>query len=311
MQRKTPRRRIDGVLLLDKPLGWSSNRALQKVRWLLKAKKGGHTGNLDPLASGVLPLCFGDATKFAQFGLEADKAYVTRIQLGEQRDTGDAEGAVVATATLPQLTEEKILKQLEAFRGEQEQVPPMYSALKHQGKKLYELAREGKEIERKPRRIFLSHLKLLDWGADFLDIQVHCSKGTYIRVLGEDLALALGSLGYLASLRRIQSGPFTEDQLVSLAELEEIWEAEGELALEATLHPVDLLLEHLPSYALNQEQTYALTHGQSAKLLDSSLGIGENVRLYSPEEQFIGLGEVRSASESTLEMAPKKMCSSG
>ncbi|MDR9467408.1 tRNA pseudouridine(55) synthase TruB [Marinospirillum sp.] len=311
MQRKTPRHRVDGVLLLDKPLGWSSNRALQKVRWLLKAKKGGHTGNLDPLASGVLPLCFGDATKFAQFGLEADKAYVTRIQLGEQRNTGDAEGAVVATAALPQLTEEKILKQLEAFRGEQEQVPPMYSALKHQGKKLYELAREGKEIERKPRRIFLSQLKLLDWGADFLEIQVHCSKGTYIRVLGEDLALALGSLGYLASLRRIQSGPFAEDQLVSLAELEEIWEAEGELALEATLHPVDLLLEHLPSYALNQEQTYALTHGQSARILDSSLGIGENVRLYSPEQQFIGLGEVRSASESTLEMAPKKMCSSG
>jgi len=309
MQRKTPRKRVDGVLLLDKPLGWSSNRALQKVRWLLKAKKGGHTGNLDPLATGVLPLCFGDATKFAQFGLEADKAYVTRIQLGEQRDTGDAEGEVTATADLPHLTEEKILQQLKAFTGQQEQVPPMYSALKHQGKKLYELARQGKEIERKSRSIFLSQLKLLDWGENFLDIQVHCSKGTYIRVLGEDLARALGSLGYLASLRRIKSGPFTEKQLVSLDELEKLWEGEGESALAATLQPVDLLLEHLPSYVLSEDQTYALTHGQSAKLLDSSLGIGENVRLYSPDQQFIGLGEVRSGIDAALEMAPKKICS--
>lgn len=309
MQRKTPRQRVDGVLLLDKPLGWSSNRALQKVRWLLKAKKGGHTGNLDPLATGVLPLCFGDATKFAQFGLEADKAYVTRIQLGEQRDTGDAEGEVTTTAALPQLSEEIILQQLQDFTGQQEQVPPMYSALKHQGKKLYELARQGKEIERKPRSIFLSQLKLLDWGEDFLEIEVHCSKGTYIRVLGEDLARALGSLGYLASLRRIKSGPFTEEQLVSLDELEKLWEEEGESALAATLQPVDLLLEHLPSYALTEDQTYALTHGQSAKLLDSSLGIGENVRLYSPDQLFIGLGEVRSGTDAALEMAPKKICS--
>ena len=308
MQRKTPRYRVDGVLLLDKPLGWSSNRALQKVRWLLKAKKGGHTGNLDPLATGVLPLCFGDATKFAQYGLDADKAYVTRIQLGEQRDTGDAEGHVTATAALPQLSEEKILQHLKAFTGPQEQVPPMYSALKHQGKKLYELARAGKEIERQPRRIFLSQLQLLDWGEDFLEIQVHCSKGTYIRVLGEDLARALGSLGYLASLRRIQSGPFTEEQLVSLEELEGTWEAGGESALVASLHPVDLLLEHLPSCQLNEKQVYAMTHGQSAKLLDSSLRIGENVRLYSPGQQFIGLGEVRSGTDTALEMAPKKIC---
>lgn len=308
MQRKTPRRRIDGVLLLDKPLGWSSNRALQKVRWLLKAQKGGHTGNLDPLATGVLPLCFGDATKFAQFGLEADKAYIARIQLGEQRDTGDAEGQVTATAALPPLTEGKILEQLAAFTGQQEQVPPMYSALKHQGKKLYELAREGKEIERKPRSIFLSQLKLLGWGKDYLEIQVHCSKGTYIRVLGEDLARALGTLGYLASLRRIQSGPFTEEQLVGLDELEKIWEEEGELALVARLQPVDLLLEHLPCHQLDQEGTYALTHGQAIKLLDSSLGIGENVRLYSPEQKFIGLGEVRGNPGAELEMAPKKIC---
>lgn len=311
MQKKTPRQRIDGVLLLDKPLGWSSNRALQKVRWLLKAKKGGHTGNLDPLATGVLPLCFGDATKFAQFGLDANKSYVTRIQLGEQRDTGDAEGQVIATAPLPELSEPRLLDLLERFTGDQEQTPPMYSALKHQGKKLYELARQGKEVERQARKIHLSQLKLLDWGSDYLEIQVDCSKGTYIRVLGEDLAASLGSLGYLASLRRIQSGPFTEQELVSLDELEAIWEEEGEAALIQRLQPVDLLVKHLPSKRLSEADSRAVLQGQAVKLLDSGLGIGENVRLYSHEERFMGLAEVRSLDASSLQLAPKKLCSQG
>jgi len=311
VQKKTPRQRIDGVLLLDKPLGWSSNRALQKVRWLLKAKKGGHTGNLDPLATGVLPLCFGDATKFAQFGLDANKSYVTRIQLGEQRDTGDAEGQVIATAPLPELSEPRLLDLLERFTGDQEQTPPMYSALKHQGKKLYELARQGKEVERQARKIHLSQLKLLDWGSDYLEIQVDCSKGTYIRVLGEDLAASLGSLGYLASLRRIQSGPFTEQELVSLDELEAIWEEEGEAALIQRLQPVDLLVKHLPSKRLSEAHSRAVLQGQAVKLLDSGLGIGENVRLYSHEERFMGLAEVRSLDASSLQLAPKKLCSQG
>lgn len=310
MQKKTPRQRVDGVLLLDKPLGWSSNRALQKVRWLLKAKKGGHTGNLDPLATGVLPLCFGDATKFAQFGLEADKVYVTRIQLGQQRDTGDAEGEVVAMADIPPLTEPLLLGLLDQFTGDQEQIPPMYSALKHQGKKLYELARQGQSIERPPRPIHLSELKLLDWGEDFFTIQVTCSKGTYIRVLGEDLAAALGTLGYLASLRRIQSGPFTAEQLVSLDELEELWEARGEAAVIEQLKPVDLLIDHLPSHCLNQPACEAILQGQAVKLLDSHLGIGENVRLYSPDKHFIGLGNVRAVDAGKI-LAPKKLRSNG
>lgn len=308
MQRKIPRRRVDGVLLLDKPLGLSSNQALQKVRWLLKAKKGGHTGNLDPLATGVLPLCFGDATKFAQFGLEADKVYVTRIQLGEQRATGDAEGEVLAKAAVPTLTQTDLDAVLSRFLGSQQQQPPMYSALKHQGKKLYELAREGKQIDRPRRQIQVHQLDLLAWGEDFIELQVHCSKGTYIRVLGEDIAQALGTLGYLASLRRVKSGPFTEEQCVQLDQLQALAEHSGESGVESRLYPVDFLLEHLPLQELNPEQALSLTRGQAVALLDSKLKIGENVRLYAADKRFLGLAEVMAASSGQLLLAPKKIC---
>lgn len=308
MQVKRERRALDGVLLLDKPLGWTSNKALQKVRWLLKAKKGGHTGNLDPLATGVLPLCFGEATKFANYGLDADKIYTTRIQLGESRDTGDAEGECLAKAALPEMSEARLLKLLKEFEGPQQQIPPMYSALKHQGKKLYELARAGQTVERPARAITLYNLQLLDWGKDFLEIQVHCSKGTYIRVLGEDLAKALGSLGYLASLRRIKSGPCQENQLVNLEALEAAYEQGGAQALEVFLKPVDYLIDHLPRLQLTDRQTYQLTHGQPSELLDSSLQIGENVRLYAAQGAFVGLGEVRKTEAETRELVPKKIC---
>ncbi|SFC33943.1 tRNA pseudouridine55 synthase [Marinospirillum celere] len=308
MQRKTPRRRVDGVLLLDKPLGWTSNKALQKVRWLLKAKKGGHTGNLDPLATGVLPLCFGEATKFAQFGLDADKIYQTRIQLGESRDTGDAEGEVLERAALPDLSEARLGQLLEDFTGAQQQVPPMYSALKHQGKKLYELARSGQTVERPARAIVLHELRLLNWGVDFIELEVRCSKGTYIRVLGEDLARALGTLGYLASLRRIQSGPYKEDQLVSLDRFEQLHQEAGEEALDTLLKPVDLLVEHLPSFQLDEEGSQKLTQGQAIELLDSTLQIGENVRLYNPELKFLGLGEVKESASKQRLLAPRKIC---
>lgn len=175
MQKKIPRKIVDGVLLLDKPLGLSSNQALQRIKWLLKAKKAGHTGNLDPLASGVLPLCFGEATKFASQGLDADKVYVTRIQLGETRDTGDAEGQVVERFVLPDLNAECIQQVLQSFLGKQQQVPPMYSALKYQGQKLYELARAGKSVERPPRDITLHELELLDFTPDSLTLRVHLS----------------------------------------------------------------------------------------------------------------------------------------
>ncbi|WP_114416666.1 tRNA pseudouridine(55) synthase TruB [Marinospirillum perlucidum] len=310
MQQRIKRRRVDGLLVVDKPLGWTSNKTLQKVRWLLKAKKGGHTGNLDPLATGVLPLCFGDATKFAQYGLDADKTYVTRIQLGERRSTGDAEGECLARASLPQLTAKKLEQLLNEFTGHQKQVPPMYSALKHQGKKLYELARAGQEIERPARDIELHELRLLDWGEDFIEIQVHCSKGTYIRVLGEDLAKALGTEGYLGSLRRIDSGDFNLSEALTLEALEKTWEEQGEAGVEALLQPVDQLLQHLARVDLNSSQSRDLTHGQATDLLDTDLQIGENVRLYSDAQTFIGLGEIQQGSNSNFALRPKKMCAS-
>lgn len=306
MQKKIPRKKVDGVLLLDKPLGLSSNQALQKVKWLLKAKKAGHTGNLDPLATGVLPLCFGEATKFASQGLDADKTYVTRIQLGETRSTGDAEGERLATFPLPLLDEAEIKARLQAFLGPQQQVPPMYSALKYQGRKLYELARAGQTVERPPRDIVIHDLKLLDYTPDSLTLEVHCSKGTYIRVLGEDIAKALGSGGYLASLRRIRSGDVDAVALVTLPQLLEGFEQEGEAAVLRHLLPADYLVRHLPEGALSQPDADRLLHGQPVKWLDSPDGISENVRLYAPDRQFIGLGQVREEGGQWL-LYPVKM----
>ncbi|MFK7161707.1 tRNA pseudouridine(55) synthase TruB [Marinospirillum sp. MEB164] len=332
-QKKVLRREVNGILLLDKPLGKSSNQVLQRVRWMLKAQKGGHTGNLDPLASGVLPLCFGEATKFARFGLDADKTYITRIQLGEARSTGDAEGEVIARAPLPVLSRERLEALLASFVGKQQQVPPMYSALKHQGQKLYEIARAGQEVERPARAIELHQLTLLDFGDDWLEVQVRCSKGTYIRVLGEDLARALGSCGYLAALRRIESGGIEAHQLVTLEALEaDFADAdEDQHALEPYLQPVDFLLQHLPLCRLTSTDAEAVLHGQpvaaapyldppfwqadqlgqdgarSDSKLDAEAQMMHTTRLYSPTSEFLGLGEYQPE---TGWIQPKKMCRS-
>src|SRR5690554_248344 len=306
MQKKIPRKIVNGVLLLDKPLGLSSNQALQKVKWLLKAKKAGHTGNLDPLATGVLPLCFGEATKFASYGLEANKTYLTTIQLGETRDTADAEGEVVERFPLPEMTQEKIDQVLSGFLGEQQQIPPMYSALKFQGKKLYELARAGQTIERPPRDITIFKLALVGFTKDSLTLEVSCSKGTYIRVLGEDLAKALGSGGYLSALRRTVSGSVTENELVSLQSLIDLHEAEGEEAVASLLKPTDYLIKHLATYTVNEVESSQLLNGQAIKLLDSSLTIGQNVRLYALGKSFLGLAQVQP-SETSLMLQPVKI----
>ncbi|SFX57101.1 tRNA pseudouridine(55) synthase TruB [Marinospirillum alkaliphilum] len=305
-QKKIPRKPVDGVLLLDKPLGLSSNQALQRIKWLLKAKKAGHTGNLDPLATGVLPLCFGEATKFASQGLDADKTYVTRIQLGETRDTGDAEGEALECFPLPEMNETRLQQLLADFTGPQQQVPPMYSALKHQGRKLYELARAGENVERPPRDIVLHQLKLLEFTPDSLTLEVHCSKGTYIRVLGEDLARALGSGGYLSSLRRIASGAEDASQLVDLPTLEAAFEQQGEAGILAYMRPVDHLVRHLPICQLNEADAEKLLQGQAVKLLDEVAAIGENVRLYASGSDFIGLAQVRSEADKLL-LQPLKM----
>ncbi len=238
---RVPRRPVHGVLLLDKPLGISSNQALQKAKWLLRAEKAGHTGTLDPLATGVLPLCFGAATKFSQLHLDADKTYETTVRLGVRTATADAEGEVIATRPVA-CTLGQVVEVLDRFMGPIEQVPPMHSALKKDGKALYEYARQGETVERTPRLVVVHDLDLLDvdlqCDAPFLRLRVHCSKGTYIRTLGEDIAEALGCGGHLSALRRVATGEFTEAQCISLAALE----AMGEDARQACLRPVDTLL---------------------------------------------------------------------
>jgi tRNA pseudouridine55 synthase len=234
------------VLLLDKPLGLSSNQALQKAKWLLRAEKAGHTGTLDPLATGVLPLCFGAATKFSQLHLDADKTYETVVRLGVKTSTGDAEGDVLEMRAVT-CTPGQVVEVLDRFMGEIEQIPPMHSALKKDGKPLYEYAREGETVERAARRVTIHDLDLVDMQLQGetpqLRLRVRCSKGTYIRTLGEDIAEALGCGGHLTLLRRTATGPFDETQCISLAALE----AETETERLAHLLPVPTLLQgHTP-----------------------------------------------------------------
>lgn len=244
---RVQRRPVHGVLLLDKPLGFSSNQALQKAKWLLRAEKAGHTGTLDPLASGVLPLCFGAATKFSQLHLDADKTYETVVRLGVTTTTGDAEGDVVETLPVT-CSVGRVVEVLDRFTGPISQVPPMHSALKKDGKALYEYARAGETVEREPRQVTIHELELLDLQLQgdepFLHLRVRCSKGTYIRTLGEDIARALGCGGHLTMLRRVQTGPFDASQCITVEALEALDEA-GRLE---RLLPVPALLEdsHTP-----------------------------------------------------------------
>jgi len=239
---RVQRRPVHGVLLLDKPLGLSSNNALQKAKWLLRAEKAGHTGTLDPLATGVLPLCFGAATKFSQLHLDADKTYETTVRLGVRTSTADAEGAVIETRSVT-CTLGQVVEVLDRFMGPIRQVPPMHSALKKDGKALYEYAREGETVEREPRDVVIHELELLEarleGDAPLLRLRVKCSKGTYIRTLGEDIGQALGCGGHLIALRRVATGPFEISQCVTLTALEAMDEAQR----LAQLKPVDVLLE--------------------------------------------------------------------
>jgi tRNA pseudouridine55 synthase len=243
---RVQRRPVHGVLLLDKPLGLSSNQALQKAKWLLRAEKAGHTGTLDPLATGVLPLCFGAATKFSQLHLDADKTYETVMRLGIKTSTADAEGDVIETRSVI-CTPGGVVEVLDRFMGEITQVPPMHSALKRDGKPLYAYARDGETVEREARTVTVHDLDLLDMqlvgDAPSLRLRVRCSKGTYIRTLGEDIGEALGCGGHLTVLRRVATGPFTADQCVTLEDLEAATEAQR----MAHMLPVPVLLQgHCP-----------------------------------------------------------------
>ena len=275
---RVQRRPVHGVMLLDKPLGLSSNQALQKVKWLLRAEKAGHTGTLDPLATGVLPLCFGAATKFSQQHLDADKVYETTVRLGRQTSTGDAEGEVIAERPV-NCSLGQVVETLDRFTGPIRQVPPMHSALKKDGKPLYEYAREGESVERAPREVVIHELEMLDvqlqGDAPFLRLRVACSKGTYIRTLGEDIGEALGCGGHLTALRRVQTGPFEVGQCLTLEQLEAMDEGERLAALQ----PIDCLLAGAAAVTLDHENAGRFLSGlrRRGPWADAAL-----VRVYGP-----------------------------
>ncbi|MDM1756747.1 MULTISPECIES: tRNA pseudouridine(55) synthase TruB [unclassified Acinetobacter] len=259
---KIQRRPISGVFLLNKPLGISSNAALQRVRWLFRAEKGGHTGALDPLASGLLPICLGEATKFSHFLLDSTKRYQTTIHLGHSTTTGDVEGEVLLEQAVPELTQAQIQKVLTQFTGDLLQVPPMYSALKKEGRPLYELARKGIEIEREARPIVIENIQLLSFTADSITLDVTCSKGTYIRVLGEDIAKALGTYGHLTYLHRIQTGQFELNAEWTIEYLESLTEQER----EALLLPVYAPIDHFPKVQVPEGRAEYFCRGMESNI---------------------------------------------
>ena len=259
---KIQRRHISGVFLLNKPLGISSNAALQKVRWLYRAQKAGHTGALDPLASGLLPICLGEATKFSHYLLDSTKRYITTIQLGHSTTTGDVEGEVLLEKTAPVLTEAGIHKVLEQFTGDIQQVPPMYSALKKEGRPLYELARKGIEIEREARPIHIFAIQLIEFSENTITLDVTCSKGTYIRVLGEDIARALDSYGHLIYLHRIQTGHFDLNPSYTIEYLESLTEQER----EALLLPVYAPIDHFTKVQVPEGRTEYFSRGMESNI---------------------------------------------
>ncbi len=259
---KIQRRHISGVFLLNKPLGISSNGALQKVRWLFRAQKAGHTGALDPLASGLLPICLGEATKFSHYLLDSTKRYQTTIKLGNSTTTGDVEGEVFLEKEVPVLTEEKIKEALDKFVGDIQQVPPMYSALKKDGRPLYELARQGIEIEREARPIHIFAIELLSYTNDSITLDITCSKGTYIRVLGEDIAQALNTYGHLTYLHRIQTGQFELIPTYTIEYLESLTEMER----EALLLPVYAPIDHFPKIQAPEGRAEYFSRGMESNI---------------------------------------------
>jgi tRNA pseudouridine55 synthase len=280
-------RRIDGVLLLDKPLRLSSNAALQRAKRIYRAQKAGHTGTLDPLATGLLPVCFGEATKFAQALLDADKAYVATLRFGVTTTTGDADGAILATRPV-EISQQDIDAVLPAFIGRIAQVPPRHAALKHEGRKYYEYARRGIEIPRAARAVEIRELEPQSWRSPDLQLFVRCSKGTYVRTLAEDIGASLGCGAHLAALRRVATGGFALADSITLEALERLSEAER----DAALRPADSLVEELPRLDLEGDEAVRFIQGQSLArpaLADALL------RVYAAGN-FVGLGVVANGS---------------
>lgn len=286
MTEKPQKCAISGVLLLDKPIGISSNTALQKARRLFRAEKAGHTGVLDPLASGLLPVCFGEATKFAQYLLDADKAYTATLKLGEATTTGDAEGEVIDTARAD-ISHDEFQAACTALTGEIRQVPPMFSALKHEGKPLYEYARKGMVIERKPRDITIYHIDITEFSSPKAVIDVRCSKGTYIRTLSEDIAKHINTFAHLTALRRTETAGFTIAQAHTLEKLSALSETER----DALLLPCDVLVHHLPRVDLDDDAVKKLRFGQPTAFVSDTIPSNTPLRAYSRQDEFIGLVE--------------------
>jgi tRNA pseudouridine55 synthase len=298
---RRPRRPIDGILLLDKPQGLTSNQALQRVRHFFQADKAGHTGSLDPLATGLLPICLGEASKFTQYLLEADKVYRTRIRLGERTTTGDAEGDMIATAPVPALERDDIEHILERFRGEIGQVPSMFSALKRNGRPLYELARQGIEVERPTRPVTIYRLELLTVEGSEWELEAHVSKGTYIRSLAEDIGEALGCGAHVVMLRRLALGPFKQPAMVTLAELEKAHAEGGHAAIDEMLLPPWAGLADWPRLELSESAAYYLLQGQTVRA--GNVSVRGAALLFESGGRFLGIGEVDDASQ----VAPKRL----
>ena len=285
-------RNISGILLLDKPAGITSNSALQIVKRLYDACKAGHTGSLDPLATGVLPLCFGEATKFSQFLLDADKRYQATFKLGVITDSGDADGKVLETRCVPEISDLKLESVLENYRGKISQIPSMFSALKVNGQPLYKLARQGIEIERKSRLVTIHELRVLERYQDKITVDVRCTKGTYVRTLAEDIGLELGCGAHVVELRRLAAGPYTVDETVSMEQLE-LW-AEDKVQLDERLQPVSSAVQDWPQVELTEVTASYIRQGQPVQIANAPTTGWVSIFSESddPNEEFIGVGQV-------------------
>lgn len=299
---RRPKRPVDGILLLNKPAGITSNKALQEIKHLFQAEKAGHTGSLDPLATGLLPICLGEASKFSQYLLEADKVYRTRMRLGQKTTTADAEGEVIAEAPVPVLSREAIEAVLERFRGAITQVPSMYSALKKDGRPLYELARKGIEVEREARPVHIYRLELLAVEPEHWELEVACSKGTYVRNLVEDIGDAIGCGAHVTVLHRVEAGPFQEAQMVTLEQARAaVAEAGSPSGADHLLLPAWAGLADWPRVELSETTAYYLLQGQPVRV-NGPWAEGEQVLVFEGE-RFLGVGEIDDSGR----VAPKRL----
>ncbi|MEC9375108.1 MAG: tRNA pseudouridine(55) synthase TruB [Pseudomonadota bacterium] len=298
-QAKRNYRDVDGILLLDKPKGLTSNHALQKVRHIYRARKGGHTGSLDPLASGMLPLCFGQATKVSTWLLNADKTYDVQIELGVKTDTGDADGSVIQTDSVFSISENQLKQALGKFRGQINQLPPMYSALKKDGKRLYDLARQGKVVKRDSRSITIHQIDLTNFDSKRPWFKVCCSKGTYVRTLMEDIAESLGTIAHVTDLRRTGIKPFAGFPMINMTDLEKV--SDDELALDELLIAPDLALGNITEVSLSADESFYFKNGHEVG--HAPQGLNGLVRVYDNHLVFLGVGEISQAGA----IAPKRL----